>query len=245
MSLNFFEDGKAIAKAGKKTIYVNDKPVEDGFCDLKLRGDLKFQQIPDKNTERSILYITAPSGSGKSYYTKEYIVEYHKMYPKRDIFIFSSLESDPTLDKLKYIKRMKIKSEAFLTSDLGASDFKDTLCVFDDCDCISDKKIKNKILSIFNQIAETGRHFNVSCIWTSHTATAGIETKKILNECHSITIFPKNAGGKMLKYLLDQYLGLDKEEIKKVKAVEGRWCTILKTYPMTFMSENEMWCRSS
>ena len=62
MSLNFFEEGKMIAKTGKKTIYVNDKPLEDGFSELKLKGDNKFQQIPDKNSERSILYITAPSG---------------------------------------------------------------------------------------------------------------------------------------------------------------------------------------
>ena len=79
--LNFEEQGKMIAKIGNRILYVNDKPVEDGFDTYKAKGDATIQQIPDKNTERSGLYITAPSGSGKSFYTREYIAQYHKMYP--------------------------------------------------------------------------------------------------------------------------------------------------------------------
>ena len=67
----------------------------------------------------------------------------------------------------------------------------------------------------------------------------GNETKRILNECHSITIFPKNMGGKTSKYLLDQYLGLDKTEIAKLKTLTGRWTTIVKSYPMVVLSEKE------
>lgn len=241
--LNFDEIGKVICKIGTRPIYISDKPVDDGFKFLKAKGDMTFQQIPDKKTERSILYVTAPSGSGKSYYTREYIQEYHKAYPKNPIIIISSLEEDKTLDKLKYVRRLKIKSTEFLSSELQASDFKDSLVVFDDTDCLSDKTIKKKVNTILNFLLETGRHFNTSVVYTSHCATAGLDTKKILNEAHSITIFPKNLGGKTSKYFLDQYLGLDKDEIKKVKGISGRWITICKTYPMVFFSENEIFCR--
>jgi UDP-glucose 4-epimerase len=88
---------------------------------------------------------------------------------------------------------------------------------------------------------EIGRHFNISVIFTSHCATMGNDTKRILNECHSITIFPKNLGGKTSKYLLDQYLGMDKEQIKKLKKVNSRWVTILKTYPQCIISEKCAW----
>lgn len=238
--LNIDEMGKAIAKIGKRTIYVNDKPVEDGFPSARAKNDDVCQQIPDKNTERSVLYITAPSGSGKSYYTKQYIEQYHKMYPKRDVFMFSSLDDDTTLDKLKYLKRIKIKDDKFLNAELSAEDFKDSLCIFDDCDVISNKVVHKKVFTILDNLLETGRHFAVSVIFTSHNATMGNATKRILNESHSITIFPKNAGGKMLKYLLDQYLGLDKDEIKRLKNLDGRWATIIKSYPMVVMSEKEI-----
>jgi hypothetical protein len=38
--------------------------------------------------------------------------------------MFSSLADDTTLDKLKYLKRIKIKETPFLTGSVGAEDFK-------------------------------------------------------------------------------------------------------------------------
>jgi hypothetical protein len=237
--INFEETGKMIAVCGKKTLYLNDKPIEDGMNEYKCKGDITIQQIPDKNTERSVLYITGQSGSGKSFYTKNYIVEYHKMYPKNEVYIFSSLADDPTLDKLKYTKRIKIKEQPFLDSEIGAIDFSKSLCIFDDCDVISNKIIKLKVYKLLNEMLEIGRHHNVSVIFTSHNATMGLDTKRILNECHSITLFPKNLGGKTSKYLLDGYVGMDKDQIKKLKKVNSRWVTILKTYPQMVLSEKE------
>ena len=82
-----FEKGKIIAvikdlenekKRSKKKdntfLYVDDKAnnsINHYECDY----NETIQQIPDKETERSILYITGPSGSGKSYYTRNYILE--------------------------------------------------------------------------------------------------------------------------------------------------------------------------
>jgi len=205
---------------------------------LKDKKGQKFQQIPNPNTERSILYVTGASGSGKSYYTKAYCDCYRKIYPKREIYLFSSLTDDSSIDKIKGLKRVKITPE-FLGEDISAKDFKDSLVIFDDTDCITDKRQKLKLQGILNSVLETGRHFNTSVIYTSHSACAGNDTKKILNEAHSITIFPTGLGGRSLKYLLDQYMGLDKEQIKKIKKLESRWVTITKTYPMCVLSESE------
>ena len=89
-------------------------------------------------------------------------------------------------------------------------------------------------------ILNTGRHERVSVIFTSHLSCAGNETKLILCEAHSITIFPKNAGNRSLKYLLDSYFGLDKYQINYIKnAKNSRWITIIKTYPSVLISEKE------
>lgn len=233
-----------IATFGKKIVGVVDNPlVHNGTIKLETTEKDPFRQAINKDTERQILYITAPSGSGKSYYTRQFIEDYHKAYPKRNVFVFSSLNECATLDKLKYLKRIKIKEAKFLGMDLTAEDFKESLCIFDDTDCITNKLIKLKVFSLLNSILETGRHFKVSCVFTSHNANAGLDTKRILNEAHSITIFPKNMGNRSLKYLLDNYLGFDKDEVKRLKKCSGRWITILKSYPMVFFDNTEMFIK--
>jgi energy-coupling factor transporter ATP-binding protein EcfA2 len=197
-----------------------------------------FQQIPNITTERQILYVTGASGSGKSYFTKAFTDQYKKIYPKREVYLFSSISDDSSIDKVKNLKRIKLTQE-FLQDEITVQDFKDSLVIFDDTDVILDKKMKLKITGILNSILETGRHFNVSCIYTSHVACDGRETKRILNEAHSITIFPHGLGGRSLKYLLDSYLGLDKEQIKRIKKLQSRWVSILKTFPMVILSEKE------
>jgi len=242
MALNFEDVGKMIAKVNdKKVLYLNATPIEGGTDEFCAKGDHTIQHIPDKDTERSVLYITGQSGSGKSFYTAQYIKEYHKCWPKRDVFVFSSLADDSTLDKLKFLKRIKIKEQPFLSADVGASDFKDSLSIFDDVDVISNKEIKAKVFKLLNEMLEIGRHFSISVIFTSHNATMGLDTKRILNECHSVTIFPRNLGGKTAKYLLDSYLGVDKDQIKRIKRANSRWVTILKTYPQVCLSEKCAW----
>jgi hypothetical protein len=230
-----------------KVLSVGSNPTEIMHVvkDVKLTKENEhFQQIPNKNIERNILYITGASGSGKSYYTGAYCKEYKKMYPKREIYLFSSISDDKSLDKIKGLKRIKLTDE-LLREPITASDFKDSLVIFDDTDALTNKAMKEKVNTILNSILQTGRHFNVSCILTFHTATGGRDTKMILNEAHSITIFPHSLGGRTLKYLLDQYLGLDKEQIKKIKKVNSRWVTICKTYPMTILSEKEVFTLKS
>ena len=238
-----FDEGTIICTAGKKSIYVTEKPVEDGFDSYKPKTDIKLEHAINKDTERQILYISASSGAGKSHYALGFAQAYHKAYPKRPIYLFSYLDQCDTLDKLKAIKRVKIKAENFLTDEIEAEDLKESLCIFDDCDCISDKKTKKKVFEILKKILETGRHFKTSVIFTSHTACNGNETKTILNEASSLTIFPKTMGNKNLKYLLESYFGLDKHEIAKIKALPSRWVTLTKTYPPCVFTEKEIYIR--
>ena len=234
--LSYF-NGSTIAKTGNKVLHLNDKEDEDGFTDIHLKTG-GFTLMPDKTAERTIFYITAPSGSGKSYLAKEIIHEYHKMYPKREVYVFSSLDSDPTLDSLKYIKRIKLSKPEFMETELSAEDFKDSLVLMDDIDVISDKKKLKKVQDILNSILQTGRHFQVSCIYTSHQSTAGHSTKIILCEAHVIVIYPSTSGGKMMKYLLDQYLGFSKSQIEKVKDLKSRWLAIVRKYPRCLVWQN-------
>ena len=249
--MNFESEGNTIAilentedKKDRKILCLTDNPKAiQGKCfhELKLKDKptLRFQPIPDKKIERKISYVTGASGSGKSYWTKHYAEEYHRLYPKRDVFVISSLRDDPTLDKLKFLKRLKIHEPAFMADDIPSEDFKDSLVIFDDTDCLRNKNLKRKIDGILNALLETGRHFNTEVVYTSHLACNGLETRRILNECKSVTIFPHGLGGKSMKYLLDNYFGLEKEQIKRIRNLNSRWVTIQKGFPMLVMSEKE------
>jgi len=88
--LNLFE-GVPICNAGKKTIYLTEKPQEDGFDSYKPKGDIQLEHVINKDTERQILYISASSGAGKSHYALGFAQAYHKAHPTSylGIYLFS------------------------------------------------------------------------------------------------------------------------------------------------------------
>lgn len=198
----------------------------------------KFQQIPNPDTEREILYITGPSGSGKSTYTSKYVTEWKKKHKDGEIFVFSNVKEDDSIDKLKP-QRIKI-GDNLLNQPLSAQDFENSLVIFDDVDTISNKKYRDAVLSILNQILEEGRHYKTFCIMTNHLPTAGRDTRRILNEAHSITYFPHSGSARQVNYLLEDYIGLHKDDIKKIKKLKSRWATIYKNYPQIAMTEKNL-----
>jgi hypothetical protein len=224
-------------KSDVKPIYIEpDKAkVDDYYKEIKCKNNEYIQHTPHKSNERQILYITGASGSGKSYYVNKYGNEYRKKFKNNPIYLFSSVQDDTSL-KIPDLKRVKL-DEGFLNAELTASDFKDSLVIFDDTDVINNKHILKKVNLILDTILQTGRHHGTSVIYTSHTACNGNQTKVILNEAHSVTIYPSGLGGRSIKYLLDQYFGLEKEQIRKIKRLPSRWTTIVKSYPMIVLYE--------
>ncbi len=221
--------------------FLNNKEEKDNlikeFRQLKIANDSKFQHIPDTTKEREILYITGPSGSGKSTYTRKYLEQYKKKFKNRPIYLFSSLPSDESLDKVQP-KRIKL-DETIHTDPIAVEELKESICIFDDIDVISDKKIREGVYTILNQVLEIGRHYKIHCVVTNHLPTNGKDTRRILNEAHTVTYFPHSAGGK-IKYMLEEYVGLDKKQIAYVKRQNSRACTIFKNYPQCYLLEHEI-----
>lgn len=250
MSLNLEEQGRALAiiegegKNKKKTVSIatNDEQEEEckkTFRTLQLGEGQKFQQTPDPNTERQIMYITGASGSGKSTYIASYCKQYKKKFPSNDIYVFSALNEDSSLDVIKP-NRLKL-DERMISDPLTVDDFKDTLVIFDDIDVIGDKKIREAVYQVLNAILETGRHTKTSVCISNHLPTAGKDTRRVLNECHCVVYFPHSGSAKALKYLLTEYLGLDKTSMTKIKKLKTRWACIFKNYPSIAMTEKNMW----
>jgi len=246
MAFNLEQKGKILAKidGGKfnnKIVSITDKEsdeVSKNFSNIHIPDDGKFQQIPDPEIERQIIYVFGPSGSGKSYYSKQYIKEWKKQKKSDKVYLFSSLEDDKSLDDIKP-KRINIDKK-LVNDPIDTEMFKNSMVIFDDIDVIRDKEIKEAVYDILNSILEIGRHFNIDCILTNHLPSNGKDTRRILNECHSITYFPHSGAGRQQKYFLENYAGLDIKEMKKIKKMNTRWATIFKTYPMCVMTEKDL-----
>lgn len=226
-------DGEIISANGEGFL---DK--KNSFNELHLKGDAKFVQIPDPKI-RPVLYITGPSGAGKSTYCKNFAKEWLKQNKKGEIFVFSSLKDDESLDEIKKLSRIKL-DESLFDDPIDIDDLKDSLCIFDDIDVINNKKIRSAVYSILDQCLEIGRHSNIGVLVTNHMATGGNSTKRSLNECQTITFF-KGTNTYGLKYLTEKYLGISKEQLKYIKKLKSRWITVFKNYPETVLAERDIY----
>ena len=217
------------------------------FNELKLQSNQKFQVVGDPKRERDIIYVSGRSGSGKSYFIKDYVNNYYKsLYKKRPVYLFSALKEDPTIDQIKGILRIDLNMEFLADDDITVADFAKSCVIFDDTDVLKNKDIRDKVNHILDEILQTGRHHEITCLITKHTPTNGRDTKMILAESHQFVIFVNGLGNKSLKYLLDNYLGLDRAQIMKIKKQKSRWVSINRsTFPMTVISEKECFVLSN
>ena len=201
----------------------------------------KFQVVGDPKRERDIIYISGRSGSGKSYFIKDYVNNYYKViHKKRPVYLFSALKEDPTIDQIKGLLRIDLSLDFLEDEEITVADFANSCVIFDDTDVLKNKLIRDKVNHILDEILQTGRHHEITCLITKHTTCNGPDTKMILAESNQFVLFINGLGNKTLKYLLDNYLGLDKDQITKIKRTKGRWVAINRsTFPMSVVSEKE------
>ncbi len=128
------------------------------------------------------------------------------------------MPSDESLDK---IKPKPFKLDDTMHSDpIKIEELANSVCIFDDIDVILDKKIRDAVYSILNQALEIGRRFKITIVVTNHLPTNGKDTRRILNEAHTITYFPRRAGGR-IRYLLENYVGLGKKQTQYLSRTPG------------------------
>jgi len=124
------------------------------------------------------------------------------------------LPSDESLDKIKP-KRFRL-DDSLHEDPIKVAQLEESMCIFDDIDVISNKKIREAVYDILNQILEIGRHYKIDCICTNHLPTNGKETRRTLNQAHAVVYFPHSAGG-TIKHLLEEYVGLDRKQMAYIK----------------------------
>jgi hypothetical protein len=215
---------------------VRQKSKEMSKKEFKIYDEGIIQPLPRFNkTERC--YIAGQTECGKTYWCKKYLEQMRKVHPKKKIFVFSDVAHDPELDSIKNLIRFELDEELIDKKPIKPEVFKDSICVFDDIGSIQDKQLYKIIQNLRDSLLRRGRHEDISTLITSHLLTNYKDTRIILNECNSITIFCRSGSTYGIKYLLKKYIGLDKKGIQKVLNLPSRWITIYKNHPQYILYE--------
>ena len=66
----------------------------------------------------------------------------------------------------------------------------------------------------------------------------------MINEAHYVIYFPQSGLGRQTNYLLENYLGMDKDLIKKIRRMKTRWCCVGRHYPLFIMTQHCVFMRN-
>ena len=232
-----------IKKPELKIIY--EKVIEkENNNEIRLEEGSKFEVLPSiDEKQRDSVFIFGGSQSGKSYWTKLFIENFNRIHEgKRAVYLFSELESDETLDELKYIQRVDI--ESLLTDPIDINKdtmFHNSLLIFDDYDKLDDSKNHNLFSatqSLIDKVLIFGRHFNISICVLSHFGSNGNKSKTINMECQKYVIFPYGSSQHNIEYLLHKHIGVQKKDIKNIRDLGSRWLCYSKIFPPYMIGEN-------
>jgi hypothetical protein len=218
---------------------LEDKLMEDRYISENRKivrlNNKSMMFMPDFKKERELLYIYGPSGSGKSFLTSKYCKEFKLVKPDYEIFLISVVKDDPSLD-FNYI-HIPLVHDIIVNIDLES--LRNSLVIFDDTDTPNDKAMSRLINSLKDDIAQTGRHYNISAIITTHMACNYNKTRVLLSECQKYIIFPSSSGGKQMKNMFCTYGGISPKKFDlEIKKVPSRWCMLNTSYPNYLIYDN-------
>ena len=219
------------------------KPSSTKKTKIELPYDCRFEILPNTDRDkRDVFYLSGTSGSGKSYMIKQIVNNYHKLYPKRNVFVVSKLDEDDTLDSCK-APLIRLDPKDFIDNppDINSPMLANSFVIFDDIDAIDDKDEEKAIHTLMNDIAVTGRKHKdgqgcISMAFLTHYITNYKKTRLILNEAMYYVLYPQSTSTNSLYYILHRYLGMNRDEIRKLKKL-GRWVVVHKNFPNYLVSQ--------
>lgn len=121
---------------------------------LKLKSDYQFYLIPSNKTktlERECILVAGKSGSGKSFYIKQYLNSYSQLYPKNKMYYISlnKISNDKSFDESLRKKITQIDLDT-VNDVIDFSVYKNCIFIFDD---ILDVKASIKLEDHFPKAA--------------------------------------------------------------------------------------------
>lgn len=235
------EDGKKSDYAGK-ILGIVDEPSNNVGKEVILNKET-FEPFLDLS-ERCIEYIAGPSGVGKSTMTASLVKKYKKINPNAAVIVFSraDISDDPSFkDLLPEISQARIDDE-MLAEPMDVTKLpRGTLLVFDDIGTVYDSILKAHVQKLIMDCAEVGRKYGIYMIVTSHLIIPSERNfaRVMMNEMQNLTVFPNSGTDHQIRTVLEKYLGLSKEQIKRIVKNKSRWVRIHTRHPRWVLTNKE------
>jgi hypothetical protein len=238
-------DAERLREALKEQNPPNDKELLDVYLDAikdiqdrnksEIRiSDGKLQPLPNRDVVEKI-YVSAPSGAGKSTWCGKWLREYKRMWRGNEVFMFSTVGEDKAIDK--YNPERIDLDEDLLENPVDPEELRDSVCIFDDIDSHMSVPVRKYICGLRDWELEMGRHFKTRLLCTSHLLMNYTSTRRLLNEATAVVIFPKSGSTYHIKQYMKKYAGLEKRQIKRILSLPSRWVALYRTYPMYVLYE--------
>ena len=205
--------------------------------EFKVKKDQFLKVIPSVDpVQRYCAYVFGPSGSGKTTWICDYVECYKKLFPKNPVILFSRKDKDESIDKINPT-RIQL-TEELLDDPIKPEDIPSSILIFDDTDTLKNKKIKNEINELKDDLLEVGRQSNINVVIVSHLASNYKMSRIVLNESNYIVFFPKSGSTQQIMYILKNYCGIGKKDIQRIMNLPSRWVCLSRRYPMFVMHES-------
>ncbi len=197
---------------------------------------------PPKTTSRGV--IVGQSGSGKSYFAAKYMSNYINKHKNNDVFLFSTHDSDESIDKVKGIKRIKITEQDIYDdvksgrTGITRENLKNSLCVFDDTFGASSKLLDAFYYKLATDISQNSRRHDTSALFIVHNSDYK-NTRMIFSES-TFFVFFVNTSKALNKRFMRSYLEMtDKQAEALISALKGktRHLVIRNASPTFYMTE--------
>lgn len=202
------------ANKEEKIVYI---PKKGGDKEMEIETEINpFPYLDLKHKQRSAIFISAPSGAGKSTIAKKLIDGYLKLLGKHTrILLFGlSSELDPAFEefdnKAYNFVHVCIKEDEMYPL-LSPELLRDSICIFDDYENL-DKSLQSFTLSLIKDLLERGRKLNIQTILINHQTMNYNKTRPLIFECDTYILFPSANKNSVKKFLLS-YADVDKKEV--------------------------------
>lgn len=234
-------------RAGDYDVKVSKKDnnliIEDNMFELPDGYTMRISPTHDKDQNLRMIII-APSGSGKSTFAKNFILDYKKKYPKKDVFLFSRHDKDPSIDAAnptrinltegEVIDSIKKKEPIFTNKNLAQS-----LVIFDDTFTAESRILTSFWDGLATDLYQNGRKLGIDLIFIMHNTNYS-KTRFLMSEASHYVFFLRAGSRAMYTRLLEGYLGFkDKKIQQKLFDLPTRYIIFSNTSPQYILTENQ------
>jgi hypothetical protein len=158
---------------------------------------------------------------------------YHQRFPRNRVIVFSEIKNlyadlpwAIKVDLKEVEKEEEDKSKSDFSGVPNASEFKDSLVIFDDTEKMPNVKVEKMLYQLVNVIAQNGRNFGTNVICILHQLNKGLQSSTFLREADTFVIFPRSYDMNTFNTLV-HHLGFSKYEAQALYQHKNEWFILI------------------